>query len=564
MVSGWDGQSWQPTSSWIAPLIGLLDDPEERAQRPLRIDLGGAGHLAIYGAPGSGKTTLLQTMITALVQDHSPDDVNLYILDFGGRMLRVFANLPHVGAVITPDEPERVIRLMNMLAREMEQRKDLFARAGISTLAAYHGQIAGAPPAMVVLLDNYIDFANSYPEQADALARISREGGNFGIHLVVTSNTINSLPTRLTSNIGLAVALELTDPGEYPIVVGRTNGLIPERGVRGRGLVRDTPPLEFQTALPSAGQSDSVRSAGLRSLITLMTNAWTGTRAREVRTLPDNIALATLVTPTATWPTPATDLSIPLGLDVDTMDPFIIDLAAGPHFLIAGPPASGKTWLLQTWLLALAEQFSPSCVQFYLSGLTGPQFQPFCQLPHVATYIEVDSQLAEVVDDLRVQIEQRRQERDRARREAGGLLDESTFLVRYPALILVIDDYDQFRDVTDENTRMALEALLKRGRGLGIHVLLADVSSDMATLSYSDTLGKAVKDGQTGILLGTTDINDLSIFNLRLPPEEQGKTLVPGRGFFARRNRARGLHIANAQHSPSSMKEWMTRITGKI
>ena len=90
----------------------MVDDPKQREQRPLRINLARESHLAIYGAPGYGTTTLAQTLITALARAYSPAEVNLYLLDFGGRMLRLFEPLPHVGAVITADEIERTERLL--------------------------------------------------------------------------------------------------------------------------------------------------------------------------------------------------------------------------------------------------------------------------------------------------------------------------------------------------------------------------------------------------------------------------------------------------------------------
>jgi S-DNA-T family DNA segregation ATPase FtsK/SpoIIIE len=559
---GWDGQRWEPVVHWLSPIIGLLDDPDHREQRPLRLDIGTGGHLAVYGAPGTGKTVLLQTILTALAQDHSPDQVNFYILDFGGRMLRSFEPLPHVGAVILPDEAERVKRLARMLIRELDLRKELLSQAGIGTMAAYHAQVAGAPPAMVVAVDNYVEFANAYPDQSDMLARVAREGGNLGIHLIITANTINAIPARLASNISLAIALELNDPGEYAIVVGRTNGLVPERGIRGRGLIRNTPPLEFQTALPVAGQSDSTRSRALQALLMYMRDAWTGTHARQVRVLPDALSLIPLLPPTATWAsTNQAGLIVPLGLDADTMEPFTVDLAESSSFLITGPPSSGKTWLLQTWLLALAEQYPPERVHFYLCGVTGTRLLPFRQLPHTMAYIEDGQRLGEVLEELRGELEQRRRDLDKARRDAGGLVDETVFVRRYPAIVVVIDDADQFRGSVDDMQCSALETLLKRGRGLGFHLLYAGPSSDFT--SSWDTLTKAVKDGQTGFMLGSTDANDLAILNFRLPPEEQSRAMVPGRGYFARRGRYRAIHGASVQTGTPSFDDWLKQIVQK-
>lgn len=561
-TAGWNGQAWQPVRTWLAPIIGQVDDPAQQFQGPLRLNLGKEGHLAVFGAPGSGKTILLQTFIAALAIDHTPAEVNIYALDFGGRMLKQSENFPHVGGVILPDEVERLNRLINMLVRELDSRKNLLVGAGVGTLAAYRTQAFDGPPAIVIMLDNYTEFANTYPDLNDTLIRIAREGGSLGIHLILTASMVNAIPMRMSSNIALAIALELNDPSEYSIAVGRTNGLLPARGVRGRGLVRDTPPLEFQTALPSVGATDVERTTNFKALMRTMASAWTGPVARPIPMLPQEVALSNLITPEPIWMQPAgPSVAIPIGLETETLEPSLIELEAGPHFLITGPPASGKTTLLQTWLLALAERFSPQRIKFYFVSMGHPLLLSFRQLPHTAAYVEDDDRLGEMIDNLSLELDERREALNQARRDAGGIIDEQAFMLRYPALVVVIDDFDQFQAGVGFSTKGNLEALMKRSRGLGFHLLVAGPSTEFA-MSF-DSIGKILKDAQTGFLLGSSDHNDIQLFNLRLPMEEAGKSLPPGRCFFARRGRYYTIQAATCHSGTPSLVEWITRISGK-
>lgn len=557
---GWDGHAWKPAQTWLEPAIGLLDDPAHQSQGPCRINLGKEGHLAIYGAPGTGKTNLVQTMVTALALAHSPQDVHFYLLDFGGRLLTLFSTLPHTGGVILSDEGERLNRLLQFLLREMEIRKERFAQAGVNTLVSYRSATSEPLPAIVVVLDNYTGFATTYPDAEDALAQIAREGGNLGIHLVVTANSPMLIKAKISGNITMALTLQLADRGEYSTAVGRTGGLEPAP-ILGRGLIKGNPPLEFQTALPAAGDTEAGRTARLKELIQQMSQAWNGKpRARPVPVLPDTVSLCDLSVSGDNWaPVPADgSLAVPVGLDVDDLEPLIVDLNDGPHFLITGPVQSGKTTFLQSWLLALAEHFPPQRLQFFLVDFRRAGLLPLARLPHVRASVENDDRLGQALADIAQLLRERRQALEEARQARGGILDERAWLADYPAIVMAIDDFDAFRDGIQVGTKERFEQIVRRERGLGFHVLLAGSCSDLN--AAFDGPAKALKELQTGFLLGTCDHNDLQLLNLRLPMGEAGKPLPPGQGYYARRGRYRKLKAASCHVGAVTLADWIARI----
>ncbi|MFN2167637.1 MAG: FtsK/SpoIIIE domain-containing protein, partial [Anaerolineae bacterium] len=131
----WSGVDWE--SKAMRAVVGLIDDPHHAEQTPLVVDLR-RGHAAVFGASGWGKTTLLRTLITTLVTTQSPQELHVYILDFGGRQLSVFQDLPHVGAIITPDEEDRVTRLLRQVDRVLEERKAVLSSARADDLYSYN------------------------------------------------------------------------------------------------------------------------------------------------------------------------------------------------------------------------------------------------------------------------------------------------------------------------------------------------------------------------------------------------------------------------------------------
>jgi S-DNA-T family DNA segregation ATPase FtsK/SpoIIIE len=561
-AEGWDGAGWRDKSTWLEPAVGLVDDPAHQLQGPLTLPLAREGHLIIYGAPGSGKTTMLQTLVTSLALDHSPQDVHLYLLDFGGRTLSVFGGLPHVGAVILPDEGERLNRLMRYLLRELESRQSLFSQAGVTTLSAYRTSTRERTPAIIVVLDNYEGFSNIYTAAEDTMAQLAREGGNLGIHLIMAANS-PSIKSKVSGNITLAVALQMADKTDYATVLGRLGGLEPAP-VTGRGLIKGTPPLEFQTALPTEAASEAERSVALRDLVRRMDEAWMGPRARPVGQRPTVVPLSDLITPSEGWPILAGDnaLSVPLFLDTEDLEPLPLDLGEGPHFIVTGPFQSGKTTLLQTWALALAETLSSQSLSLYLVDFRRAGLNYLQPLPQVKSYIEDDQMLNAALDAIAKELQERREALDQARRAATGQFDDKQFISGYPALVVVIDDYDAVRDLAQSGTKTKLEQMIRRERGLGFHVMLAGGSSDLS--SAFEGWVKALKELQTGIVLGSGDQNDVGVVNIRLTFNEGNKLLPPGEGFYGRRGRYRKIKAATANAGNPQLREWVARIAARM
>lgn len=521
-------------TSWLSPVIGLVDQPAAQYQGPLRAPLAD-GHMAIFGAPGNGKTTVLQTLITSLALSHAPPDLHMYILDFGGRTLSVFAALPQVGGVILVDDAERMSRLQRYLLREMNSRKERFALLGVNTLTAYRQAEGSLLPAIVLLIDNWSAMIEAYPDAEETMAQIAREGGNLGIHLVMTANAPGAIRPKIFGSVATGIALPLSERSDYGAAVGRTGGLEPAP-VPGRAVMRGTPPLEFQTALAVRGETEAERSAALRDLVSRIERSWSGPKATPIHVLPDVVPLSGLLGQPAQQP-----LSVPLGLDVDTLEPLCVSLADGPHFLVSGGIQSGKSTLLRSWVLSLAAAFPRSSLLLYLADFRGETFYPMQSLPQVQAYLTDDAGLAASLAEIDAWLRERREALDEARRQAAAPIDPRAFLARYPALVLVADDLDGLRSGMQARTGERLEQLLRRERGSGFHFVAAGTVNDFH--AGWDGWLKALKELQTGFLLGSSEGGDLQLLNIRLPHGEGGRIFPPGRGYFARRGRFRRIKI---------------------
>ncbi len=528
----WSGQGWAAAEEGLAPVIGLVDEPRQQRQRPLPLRLS-EGHLAIYGAPGFGKTTLLMTLVTSVALTYPPSAVNVYVLDFDDRLLRLFEPLPHVGAVITIEETERVQRLLRFFLEEMERRRQRFSEIPVSTLTEYNRASREHVPELLFLIDNYAAFQEAFEDLENDIVQIAREGANLGVHLVLTANSSSGMRYRLTGSITSVVALHLVEKGEYGALLGRTDDLIP-KATPGRGLIRGAPALEFQTALPASGRSDAERNARLREQVAAIAESWNGEAALPVRTLPEVVSLEDLL---AAMPPPEPNhprLTSPLGLRVQDLGVLLVDLEESPYFLITGPAQSGKSTLLKTWVLSLASRLPADELAIYILDSQRMSLADLRQLAHVVGYACEDEAARSILSKLDALLGEREQMRPLG-------IGASNVLDSQPTILLVVDGcLDQAFDGTSDNTKLRLHELLRRGRGLGLYLLVAAEINDVCDKGWQEPI-KTIRTAQAGFVLGAADDR---VFDLRLPYKESGMGLQPGEGYYFMRGRSQKIKVA--------------------
>lgn len=550
----WDGEKWTKADTWLNPVIGLFDDPENQLQAPLTVDLGKEGHLIVYGSPGYGKTTFLQTLIMSLALNYSPSDVNIYILDFGVRTLGLFSGLPHVGGTVTVDEEEKLNKLFKFLIKEMDTRKDLFSDKGVSSLTAYRDASGETLPAIVVVIDNFSAFSEIYSEHVDYIIQISREGGNLGIHIVVTSSSTSSISYKLSSNFKLAVALQMSDKGDYSLIVGRTQGLEPSP-VNGRGLIKGNPPLEFQTALPAEGESEIERTIKLKSILNAISKSWTGPKAKPIPVMPEIVYYKDLIIRDEVKKTLARrPACIPLGIEENDIEPCFVDLLETPHLLVPGDIQSGKTIFLQALTITLALKFSPEKLAIHIFDSSSMGLYALSQLPHTKSYTNDGHNINEFAEALQNEIDNRKSELNEERVRAGGLINEKEFILSRQLTLILIDDFNDFLQYADPITKDLFERLAKKERNLGISIVMAGHTQDIG--SSWESFAKAFKDMQTGVLLGS--ISDQQVFSVRLPYGTTEKAIKPGDGYLV--NRGRFCRVKTAMLESNILKAWITQI----
>lgn len=451
LENAFDGQRW-PEKAFLAPIIGLADEPEKQRQFPMALDFPQCGSTLIYGAPVTGKTTLLQTLVMSLAMSRKPDEASIYIMDFGGWNMSVFRDFPHVGGIANDDAPERLKKLMLLISDTLQIRKALFSGAGVGNVTAYRKTNAEKLPDVFLIVDNLSVLLKMYPDADAFFINLSGSGANYGVYLIATAQSANSIPMKISQNIKNTIALQMIDKSDYTYLVGKVKDPLPQ--IAGRGLSKGNPPLEFQTALPGPGTEETTITNFIRKAGRVMCDAWNGKRAEPIPEMPEVIPYGSV---------PAEKAA--LGLTSDRIQPVEYDWEKQHYLLISGTPQSGKSSLLYTVAKEMKDRMGGRVCLLDVKRSAQER---------AVSCFDVCLSQARQIDDF---IERMRPELQR--RQAEKLEDSST---RFDPLILAIDDYSEFFAAVSNDTISRLLAIVKLGHGLDLYLIAAGAAYEISSL----------------------------------------------------------------------------------
>src|SRR4051812_23835670 len=234
-----DVRRYDPATAWrsrpardrLRVPIGLGDgggmihlDIKESAQQ------GMGPHGLVIGATGSGKSEFLRTLVLGLALTHSPEQLNMVLVDFkGGATFAGMSAMPHVSAVITnlANELTLVDRMQDALSGEMVRRQELLRDAGnYASVRDYErARMAGEDrdplPSLFIVVDEFSEMLSAKPEFIDLFVAIGRLGRSLGLHLLLASQRLEEGRLRgLESHLSYRVGLRTFSAQESRTVLG--------------------------------------------------------------------------------------------------------------------------------------------------------------------------------------------------------------------------------------------------------------------------------------------------------------------------------------------------------
>ncbi|MEV5100902.1 FtsK/SpoIIIE domain-containing protein [Streptomyces massasporeus] len=486
---------------------GIEDLPASQARRPVAVDFSSFGHLMIGGAPRSGRSQVLRTLAGSIARTHSIADVHLYGIDCGNGALNALTRLPHCGAVVSRNQTERVVRLVNRLKGEMGRRQDVLAEKGFADIGEQRASVAEDErlPHIVVLLDRWEGWVPTLGEVdhgslTDELQTMMREGASVGIHLVLTGDR-TLLVGRIATLTEDKYGLRLADRSDFS-ALGIPARKVPEEIPPGRAF-RNEFGTETQFALLAADTTGQGQAAALAAIgeaaAARDADVPRSRRPFRVDSLPSRISF-----PEA-WELRDPDASRSrlfglVGIGGDEIVGFGPDLAEGvPAFVIAGPAKSGRS----TVLLNFAHSFLSRGTRLVIAA---PRQSPLRGLDGTDGVLKVFTG-----DDI---------DED----EFEELVDQAS--LEEPIAVLV-DDGELLEDCDAESQ---MKKLVSRGAERGLALVIAGDEEDVCS-GFSGWQVDAKK-ARRGILLSPQESSSGDLVGVRLNRSMVGGQVAPGKGML--------------------------------
>ena len=275
----------------ISPVIGEYDAPQIQKQFIAKLDLSSNGNTLIYGNAESGKESLLNTICYDLMEHHTPDEISIYILDFGSESFKVLRNAPHVGDVIFSSENEKIERFFGVLQNEIKNRKKILADYN-GSYKLYLEKNKNPLPMILVIINNYAIFEEVYDKYEETLMSIVRDSSRWGITFICTVSAGNDIRYRMGQNFKQKIVLRMNNDDDYKSILDNRENVRPS-DLFGRGLIKvEGKVYEYQLAkMCDAEEYNSF----IKETIKNLNDKYSDNRAEIIKTMPEYIKLGDII-----------------------------------------------------------------------------------------------------------------------------------------------------------------------------------------------------------------------------------------------------------------------------
>ena len=505
----------------IGVVIGMYDAPEQQMQKEVFVNFSQENIFAV-GASQYGKTNLLQVLIKGLAMNYTPEEVNIYILDFASMILKTFEGLHHVGGVITSSEDEKLKNFFKMMNEEIYRRKDMLSQMGISSFSSYRDAGYRELPQIVIMVDNLTALKELYLQDNDKLLLLCREGLAVGICVVVANSQTSGIGYKYLSNFSKRVALYCNDSSEYNNVFDHCR--MQPRNVPGRGIIDINKNLyEYQTYLAFAGRKEIERVEEMKAFMEEV-NRKSSTRAKRIPEIPSVLDYSYIMEQYPEMKAQA--YRVMIGLNYSTIMPVVLDMCSLGVLGIMGKENSGRGNFVRYLLHMLQENSAEAPVEAVILDDVSRKYADLSELEIIDKYTMDANDIGELLTLW--------EEKLRNRYEAMVAGDDSV-LENAPLLLMVIQNMDALEVLQSNPLWLDLyKNITGKFKSMKAAMILANVPN--ANISYSSPEPlKNIKDSKHMLIFD--EISNQKALDIPMAvTREYKKKIEAGEGFYCKEN----------------------------
>ncbi|MBR5254417.1 MAG: DNA translocase FtsK 4TM domain-containing protein [Bacteroidales bacterium] len=200
------------------------------SSEPYVADLAKMPHLLMAGATGQGKSVGLNAIISSLLFKKHPCDLKFVMVDPKKVELSLYSKIERHYLAKLPDSEEaiitdvkKVVRTLNSLCIEMDQRYDLLKAAGCKKITEYNAKFCSRRllpteghrymPYIVLVIDEFADLIMTAGKEIEMpIARLAQLARAVGIHLIIATQrpTVNIITGTIKANFPARIAFKVS------------------------------------------------------------------------------------------------------------------------------------------------------------------------------------------------------------------------------------------------------------------------------------------------------------------------------------------------------------------
>ena len=487
-----------PRTHWPVPFV------------PITVPLPEHGVFGLAGPPERIRP-LAAWLAAQIAVEHAPSDVRMVLLTTPGAGIAWdWARwLPHLRpatgspTAMVGNDPETLMqRVEELCALVMRRQQAQQARQPQQAYQSDARQYSADEPDVVVFIDG-----SRLVREVPGLGWVLAEGPAVRVYAVCLEHEGGLLPPEASAVLADARGGMTLRRRERPEAPGILADLVSpawcDAVARGLAALRDTP--------PQRQEHETSEDVPLLDLLVLSE--------------PDPAAIV------ARWSNTPASTTMPIG--AGDAGALTIDLVVdGPHTLIAGASGPAKAELLRSLVASLATVNRPDELTFFLIDHgDGSAYRECVDLPHtvgLATDLDEHPEIgSQVLGTLGAEL--RRRERRLSEHGADDFASYQSARRQNPSLptlarlVLVVDEFATPADRVPDFIP-GLVSIARRGRALGVHLLLA---TRQPAGAITPELGSDI---DLRIALRTADRNE----SIEVISTEDAAALPPGRALVAR------------------------------